>query len=150
MPHVSLTSSFGLLTVFADDDAIVAVEWGRAGGGEGTPLLKEAVRQLQAYFDGRLRVFDLPLKPQGTLFQQDVWRLMRRIPYGRVRTYGELAKELGSAARAVGGASGRNPIPIVVPCHRVVGHGGRLTGYSGGKGVETKRTLLRLEGYLLA
>lgn len=150
MSHASLASPFGPLTVFEEAGAIVAIEWGRAGGGDRSSLLDQAAGQLAAYFDGRLKHFDLPLALRGTPFQREVWSRMRHIPYGQVRTYGELANEMGSAPRAVGGACGRNPIPIVVPCHRVVGRGGLLTGYSGGEGVETKRALLRLEGNLLA
>ncbi|HEX9703568.1 MAG TPA: methylated-DNA--[protein]-cysteine S-methyltransferase [Rhodospirillales bacterium] len=147
---LSMTGPLGPLTVFEESGAIVALEWGRAGRSNPTPLLHEARAQLDAYFDGRLQDFDLPLRPQGTPFQQAVWGHMRRIPYGQVRTYGDLAKAMHSAARAVGGASGRNPIAIVIPCHRVVGAGGRMTGYSGGQGVATKQALLRLEGWLLA
>ena len=150
MPHVSLIGPFGPLTVFAGADAIVALEWGRAGGSGASPLLAEARAQLAAYFDGRLKRFDLPLRPDGTLFQRRVWSELERIPYGQIRTYGELARATASAARAVGGACGRNPIPIIVPCHRVVGVGGHMTGYSGGAGIETKRALLKLEGCLLA
>ena len=148
--YVSLTSPLGFLTVFEDGGAVVAVEFGRAGAGRGSALLNEAKRQLDAYFDGRLKRFDLPLKPAGSRFQRAVWARMRAIPYGRTRTYGALAESLGSAARAVGGACGRNPIPIVIPCHRVVGGGGWLGGYSGGDGQATKRALLRLEGALPA
>ena len=109
------------------------------------PLLAEAVRQMRAYFEGRLRVFDLPLELAGTPFQLRVWDHVRRIPYGKVRSYGEVAAAIGTprAVRAVGGANGRNPVPIVVPCHRVIGSGGRLVGYGGG--LEWKRFLLDLE-----
>jgi methylated-DNA-[protein]-cysteine S-methyltransferase len=121
---------------------------GRAPGerDDDDPVLGEAARQLAAYFAGRLTRFDLPLDPDGTPFQRAVWESLRAIPYGETRTYGELAHELGlggRAARAVGLANGRNPVPIVVPCHRVVGAGGRLTGYGGG--LARKRALLDLE-----
>ena len=148
--YLSLASPLGFLTVFEDAGAVIALEWGRVDEARPSKLLDEAKRQLDAYFDGRLKRFDLPLKPAGSRFQQAVWTRMRAIPYGAARTYGELAKSLGSVARAVGGACGKNPIPIVVPCHRVVGQGGRLGGYSGGDGLATKRALLALEGYLLA
>ena len=101
----------------------------------GDPLLREAADQLAAYFAGRREEFDLPVAPAGTPFQQRVWELLRGIKYGTTATYGELAAELGMTghgARAVGMANGRNPVPIVVPCHRVVGSGGKLTGYGGG------------------
>jgi len=106
---------------------------------------REAVRQLRAYFDGRLRRFDLPLDPRGTPFQRKVWSALRRIPYNRTTSYGALARRIGrpTAARAVGAANGRNPLPIFIPCHRVVGAGGDLTGFGGG--LDTKQYLLRLE-----
>lgn len=110
------------------------------------PLLAEAARQLTAYFDGRLRVFDLPLRPGGTAFQERVWEQLRRIGYGQTASYGDIAARLGmnaGASRAVGAANGRNPIGIVIPCHRVVGSTGSLSGYAGG--VERKRALLDLE-----
>lgn len=145
MAHLSLHSPLGPLTLFEEAGAIVALDWGRAPAGAATPLLARAKEQLDAYFTGRLKAFDLPLRPAGTPFQKAVWDLMRAIPYGATRSYGELARDLNSAPRAVGGACGRNPIPILIPCHRVLGAGGRLGGYSGGAGVDTKRALLRLE-----
>ncbi len=145
MAHLSMNSPLGSLTVFEERGALVAIEWGRAPDPVPSPLLAEATDQLDAYFTGRLRAFDLPLRPAGTVFQRAVWALMGDIPYGATRTYGEFACTLGTAPRPVGGACGRNPIPIVIPCHRVVGAGGRMTGYSGGDGVATKRALLRLE-----
>lgn len=146
MPYLPINTPLGPVTVFEEDDAIVIVEFGRAPGGEETPLLASARVQLEAFFDGQLHRFSLPLKPQGSSFQQRAWAALGRIPYGETRTYGDIARALGSTARAVGGACARNPIPILIPCHRVVGAGGRLTGYSGGEGVETKLALLRLEG----
>ena len=110
------------------------------------PVLKEAVDQLGAYFSGRLEHFDLPLAPVGTPFQLRVWEQLRTIEYGETTTYGEIARRLGMTghgARAVGLANGRNPLPIVVPCHRVVGAGGALTGYGGG--IARKQRLLELE-----
>ncbi len=145
MVHLSINSPLGSLTVFEERGALVAIEWGRAPGPASSPLLAEAVKQLDAYFDGRLRAFDLPLRPAGTVFQRTVWSLMGDIPYAVTRTYGEFARILRTAPRPVGGACRRNPIPIVIPCHRVIGAGGRMTGYSGGRGIATKRALLRLE-----
>ncbi len=145
MAHLSMNSPLGSLTVFEERGALVAIEWGRAPGPESSPLLAEAVKQLDAYFDGRLRAFDLPLRPAGTVFQRTVWSLMGDIPYGVTHTYGEFARILRTAPRPVGGACRRNPIPIVIPCHRVIGAVGRMTGYSGGRGIATKRALLRLE-----
>lgn len=105
----------------------------------------EAIRQLDAYFAGELTEFDLPLHLVGTPFQLRVWEQLRRIPYGETRTYGELAEALGNpgAARAVGLANGKNPIGIIVPCHRVIGSGGSLTGYGGG--LDRKKRLLAFE-----
>jgi len=114
--------------------------------GDESPLLNRAVHQLNAYFFCGLRAFDLPVAPAGTPFQQAVWQQMQAIPYGEARTYGEIARWLRSAARAVGFACGRNPIPIIIPCHRVVAAGG-LGGFSGAGGVETKHWLLELEGW---
>ncbi len=114
------------------------------------PLLREAVRQLRAYFARELKEFDLPLAPSGTLFQQRVWAELRRIGYGETASYGEVATRLGMplrASRAVGAANGRNPVAVVIPCHRVVGANGLLSGYAGG--VERKRALLDLERGLL-
>lgn len=105
----------------------------------------EVKRQLRAYFAGELVEFDLALSPQGTAFQQQVWDALRTIPYGQTRSYGEVASQIGRplASRAVGAANGRNPLPIVIPCHRVIGSTGTLTGFGGG--LEAKAALLRLE-----
>lgn len=106
----------------------------------------ETARQLEEYFRGRLRDFDLPLAPEGTPFQFRVWKALRRIPYGETRSYLDVAQSLGAprAVRAVGAANGRNPIAIVIPCHRVIGSNGALTGYGGG--IDVKARLLALEG----
>ena len=107
--------------------------------------LVEPIRQLRAYFAGELETFDLPLKPQGTPFQIKVWKLLCDIPYGETISYGELARRIGNpkASRAVGLANGSNPIPIIIPCHRVIGSNGKLTGYGGGLPIKEK--LLALE-----
>lgn len=107
--------------------------------------LSEIIRQLNAYFAGKLESFDLPLAPEGTPFQQKVWKELCQIPYGETISYGELARRIGnaSASRAVGLANGSNPIPIVIPCHRVIGSNGKLTGYGGG--LDIKEKLLALE-----
>ena len=112
---------------------------------EPTPVLEDAVRQLEEYFAGERRDFDLPLEPAGTPFQLTVWAALRDIPYAETINYGQLADRVGNpnASRAVGLANGRNPISIVVPCHRVIGANGSLTGYGGG--LDRKRTLLELE-----
>lgn len=109
------------------------------------PVLRRATRQLQEYFAGTRRAFDLPLAPSGTPFQRDVWNALLDIPYGETRSYGEVARRIGrpKAVRAVGAANGANPLPVVVPCHRVIGADGSLTGYGGG--IARKRKLLALE-----
>lgn len=112
------------------------------------PLLDRARRQLEEYFAGKRRSFDLPLAPQGTPFQRQVWEALATIGYGQTLSYGQLAARVGkpAASRAVGAANGRNPLPIVLPCHRVIGANGALTGFGGG--LPTKEFLLRLEGSL--
>jgi methylated-DNA-[protein]-cysteine S-methyltransferase len=150
MPSLSIPSPVGPLTIEEQADKIVAISWSNgASRGNGSPLLDEAARQLAAYFEGRLSHFDLPLAPAGSPFEKRVWAAMQQIPYGETRCYGDLAAAIGSAPRAVGGACGRNPIPVVVPCHRVLAKGG-MGGYSGQGGLDTKRALLRLEGALPA
>jgi len=148
MPQLSLHSPFGDLSISEDDGAIVALDWGWGRDQTPSPLLKDAVKQLNAYFDGKLTAFDLPLAPFGTAFQKSVWQQMRKIPYGKTRTYGAMAGRLKSGARPVGTACGKNPIPIIIPCHRVVGTA-TLGGYSGAGGLETKVALLRLEGVMI-
>jgi len=144
VPQLSLHSPFGDISVSEADGAIVAVDWGWGSTQQQTRLLARTRDQLFAYFDGQLTTFDLPLAPPGTPFQRRVWAALQRIPYGQTRSYGALAAELGSAARAVGQANAANPIPIVIPCHRVVASSG-IGGYSGGDGLVTKKALLALE-----
>ena len=166
----SVESPVGPLRVIAHRDAVTAIEFegprqtglsarssvsqaaarslGQPVGDrdDTDPLLAEVRRQLDAYFAKELKVFDLPVRPQGTPFQLTVWDQLKTIAWGRTATYGEIAGRLGMTghgSRAVGMANGRNPIPIVIPCHRVVGADGTLTGYAGG--VERKQTLLDLE-----
>ncbi len=143
--RLTVETDSGAVTVTEDDGAIVAVTWG-GDHRDDSPLLQEAARQLRDYFAGTRRDFDLPLNPQGTDFQQAVWREMLAIPYGRTRSYGDLAQATGGIARAVGTACGANPIPIFIPCHRVLAADRQLGGFSGGKGAETKALLLTLEG----
>ena len=111
---------------------------------------KEVKFQLDAYFAGELQEFDLPLLPTGTRFQERVWQALTEIPYGETWSYGQLARHIGKpkASRAVGAANGINPIPVIIPCHRVIGSSGKLTGFGGG--LETKRYLLKLESEALA
>jgi methylated-DNA-[protein]-cysteine S-methyltransferase len=144
MPQLSFHTPLGALTLSEEDGAIVAVDWGFARDQEETPLLRRGRDQFHAYFVGALKKFDLPLAPAGTPYQKRIWQALAAIPYGKTRSYAAIAAEYGGSARAVGGANGKNPIPIVIPCHRVVGSTG-LGGYSGGDGLETKRWLLTLE-----
>lgn len=146
--HLVIPSPIGALTLFADADALFALEAGKAPTtGEPTPLLIEAKRQLDAYFDGKLETFDLPLAPAGTPRQSEIWQAMTRIPHGRTQTYGEIARALGSSPRAVGTACARNPLPVLIPCHRVLGADGGVGYYSFADGPDTKRQLLVLEGW---
>lgn len=152
-----MPSPVGMLRLAADADGLCLVEFPdprhplRAAGGwpEGdNEVLAETRRQLGDYFAGTRRTFDLPLAPRGTPFQLGVWRALATIPYGATISYRALAERIGqpSAMRAVGAANGRNPLPIIVPCHRVIGADGSLTGFGGG--LPTKRFLLQLEGAL--
>lgn len=148
MSYLAYNSPVGPLTLFEEDGALIAVEWGwpPETAEPPAPVLERARDQLDAYFEGRLKEFDLPLAPMGTTFQKRVWQALAAIPHGTTRTYGQLAGELATAPRALGGACGRNPLPIIVPCHRVLAADGSLGGYSGMDGIDTKRFLLTLEG----
>jgi methylated-DNA-[protein]-cysteine S-methyltransferase len=152
--YTRLPSPLGPLVLVGTTDALTAI-WLPSGQDadlrpepgwvETATPFREAVRQLNAYFAGTLREFDLPFAPAGTPFQQRVWRALREIPYGETLSYGELARRIArpAAVRAVGAANGRNPLAIVVPCHRVIGRDGRLVGYGGG--LPAKKLLLELE-----
>ena len=153
MTILYVDSPVGRLAIEQDQDAVTGLRW--ASAGERTrdrkpgPLAKEAARQLDLYFARKLTRFDLPLKQRGTDFQQRVWAMMRDIPSGESATYGGMAMALGSGPRPVGMACARNSIPIIVPCHRVLASGGKEGGFSGGKGLPTKRQLLTVEGVVL-
>jgi len=147
--HTTFTSPIGSLTIHAENGAITSV-WMEDDENlpehpDGSPPLDEARRQLEAYFAGELRDFALPLAPEGSEFQLRVWEELRAIPYGETISYGELARRVGDpgAVRAVGLANGKNPLPVIVPCHRVIGADGSLTGFGGG--LDRKRRLLELE-----
>ena len=152
MPSAVVDTPIGPLGLVATDAALQSVLF---GGGrirpEGSsPVLDEAARQLDAYFAGALVAFDLPLELNGSEFQRGCWLALASIPYGQTVSYGEQARRLGlgnDAARAVGAANGQNPLPIVLPCHRVIGADGSLTGFGGG--LDVKRFLLEHEGALL-
>ena len=148
MPYLTCGSPLGPLTLFEEDGSIISLDWGAVDGGEETELLTDAARQLDAYFEGELKRFDLPLAPHGTVFQKTLWKALEAIPYGQTLTYGQLGSRIDSSPRAIGGACGRNPIPIIIPCHRVLASGGKMGGYSGLDGLDTKHFLLRLEGAL--
>ena len=138
----------GRLTLCADEEGISALKFGaQSDRADASPLLDHARRELEEYFAGRRRAFSVPLSIHGTPFQEKVWRALMEIPYGQTITYGELARRVGNAkaCRAVGMANHVNPIPIIIPCHRVVGANGRLTGYAGG--LDIKRILLETEGF---
>lgn len=139
-------SPFGPMEIGYDHDTIVSIRRGRTVCSYAPSSISDLANlQLQEYFAGKRKVFDLPISPNGTAFQKAVWEAIARIPYGEVRSYGQIAAELGDprACRAVGQAANRNPIWIVIPCHRVVGKSLTLTGYAGG--LDMKRTLLELE-----
>lgn len=143
--QITVETNHGRFAITEVGGAIVAVAWGEAEREDPTPLLQEAARQVHQYFAGERRAFDLPLAPRGSDFQQRVWQALRDIPYGQTKTYGDIARIVECAAQPVGTACGANPIPLIIPCHRVIAAGGRIGGFSGGKGAETKRQLLRLE-----
>jgi len=136
---------FGRLGVENEGEHIIALHWNAVPQGAGSALLDEAVAQLMAYDAGKLTAFDLPLAPKGSEFQQSVFRAMSAIPFGATLTYGEIAKALGCPAQPVGQACGANPIPVIIPCHRVLSKNG-LGGFSGFGGVESKIALLKHEG----
>ncbi len=145
MAVLSMHSPVGDLTLFAEDDAIVALEWGWGSLQEPSALLHQTKAALDAYFDGDAPLpTDLPLNPAGTPYRQKVWAALRAIAHGQSSSYAALAKTAGGSARSIGGANAANPIPILIPCHRVLATSG-IGGYSGGDGLETKRLLLALE-----
>lgn len=141
------TSPLGTLRILASQHGIREIAFVESAetSAAPSPLTDTCSEQLNAYFKGELRDFDVPLDPQGTPFQQRVWAALSRIPFGETRSYAEIARDIDNlkAMRAVGAANGRNPLPIVVPCHRVIGRDGTLTGYAGG--IERKAWLLELE-----
>ena len=147
----SYETKLGSVTIVEKDGALLAITTHRTYEGikQETPLINEAYRQLSEYLLGERKRFDLPLNPQGTVFQQQVWKSLCDIPYGETRSYKQIAEAIGNpkAVRAVGMANNRNPLLIVVPCHRVIGANGKLVGYAAG--IEKKEFLLKLEKSLL-
>lgn len=146
MEQAVIFTPMGPLTLFAQENCLAALVFGDFGGYDHLPLFEEARRQLEEYFAGSRQNFDLPLNPGGTDFQRRVWRALMDIPYGTAISYRELARraDCPRGYQAVGQANGRNPLPILIPCHRVIGADGTLGGYSGG--LDRKRFLLDLEG----
>jgi methylated-DNA-[protein]-cysteine S-methyltransferase len=142
-------TKLGRITIVENGEAITNVNFGEVVPAEAkveeTPLLEKAGRELKEYFEGERKTFDLPLAPQGTEFLRKVWRALQDIPYGKTCTYKDIAESVGNpkACRAVGMANNRNPIPFIIPCHRVIGAGGKLVGYAGG--LEMKEELLKME-----
>ncbi|MBF0128776.1 MAG: methylated-DNA--[protein]-cysteine S-methyltransferase [Alphaproteobacteria bacterium] len=148
MPHIEFLTPIGPVILREEAGFLVSLDWGRSDRDEPTDLLRESARQIAAYFNRERRTFTLPLNPRGTVFQSRVWAALLTIPYGSTETYGHIARSLGfgvrgAGARAVGGACGRNPLPILIPCHRVISSNGTLGGYSGPETV--KPFLLSLE-----
>ena len=155
LSYKEINSPVGKLKIVASANTLVAIEWEEKPGNRKRhdllnfeprhPILLETERQLSQYFAGARTRFDLPLEARGSEFEKKVWRALEKIPYGKTRSYIDLAKAIGSpkACRAVGAANSRNPLPIVVPCHRVIGANGKLTGFAGG--LERKATLLAHE-----
>ncbi len=143
-------TKIGLLTIVEKGGYLTKLYFGRVTEGKEkcTSLIAKAFTQLEEYFKGKRKEFDLPLLPQGTAFQKSIWRELIKITYGETQTYKNIAIAIGNpkACRAVGMANNKNPIPIIIPCHRVIGTSGKLTGYAGGLGV--KERLLELEGVI--
>jgi methylated-DNA-[protein]-cysteine S-methyltransferase len=144
LPQLSLHSPIGDLTIFEDSGEIVALEWGWGSGQTSSPLLERARAALFDYFDGKPLDTAIPLNPRGTPYRLRVWQALQEIPAGETRTYLDISRVAGGSPRSVGGANGANPIPIFIPCHRIVAVGG-IGGYSGGEGLPTKLALLNLE-----
>ncbi|HEX2865765.1 MAG TPA: methylated-DNA--[protein]-cysteine S-methyltransferase [Ignavibacteriales bacterium] len=152
MPEAYYISPFGALKLECSDEALLRIDFieeGKYASGSSHPVLKEVILQLDEYFTGKRENFELKLEPHGTDFQKRVWNELLKIPFGRTITYLELARRLGDekVIRAAGTANGKNPIPIIIPCHRVIGSNGKLTGYAGG--LHIKEWLLRHEGSLM-
>ena len=145
-----IPSPIGELCLYSDGEHLLRIGFpgdvDESGAEVDDPVLEACAQQLAEYFDGQRRAFDLPLAPNGTEFQRRVWSSLGKIPWGETRSYRDIAQDIGkpAAVRAVGAANGRNPLPIVVPCHRVIGSDGSLTGFAGG--IAAKKTLLALEG----
>lgn len=146
--YYSYKSAFGDILIVADDKNIVEIVFGKKkidGSENETAVIKNAAKQLLEYFDGKRKAFDFPINPQGSEFQKQVWTALQNIPYGELYSYKQIAEIIGNpkAARAVGLANNKNPLPVVVPCHRVIGSNGKLVGYA--YGLDMKEFLINLE-----
>ncbi len=154
LTSLAIDTPIGPLTIFASDKAVTRLDFAAGKSFSASPqsmaVADQAASELGQYFAGHRKSFDVAVVLLGTDFQRSVWREIERVRFGETKTYAELAGAIGNpkAARAVGGAVGANPVPIIVPCHRIMGAAGKLTGYSGGTGIPTKIQLLKLEGLL--
>jgi methylated-DNA-[protein]-cysteine S-methyltransferase len=154
LTSLAIDTPIGPLTIFASDTAVTRLDFAAGKSFSASPqsmaVADQAASELGQYFAGQRKSFDVAVVLLGTDFQKSVWREIERVRFGETKTYAELAGAIGNpkAARAVGGAVGANPVPIIVPCHRIMGAAGKLTGYSGGAGIPTKIQLLKLEGLL--
>ena len=154
LTSLAIDTPIGPLTIFASDKAVTRLDFAAGKSISASPqsmaVADQAASELGQYFTGQRTSFDVAVALLGTDFQKSVWREIERVSFGETKTYAELAGAIGNpkAARAVGGAVGANPVPIIVPCHRIMGAAGKLTGYSGGAGIPTKIQLLKLEGLL--
>lgn len=150
----SIDSAVGPVSVYAQGDAIVFLEMAQepAANDNRSPVVDLALEQLRQYFAGTSTILDFPTRAVGTEFQQAVWQQIAKVPFGQTISYAQIAERIGKpqASRAVGGAVGSNPVPLVVGCHRVMGTSGKITGFSGGDGIPTKRWLLAHENILSA
>lgn len=145
MNYYAKETKLGYITIYSDENCISELKFENKPGGKPTALINKAFKEIEEYFLGKRKNFNLPLNPQGTEFQKQVWKELTKIPYGELRTYKDIAVACGNpkACRAVGMANNKNPICIIIPCHRVIGSNGALTGYSGG--LEIKERLIQLE-----
>jgi len=149
---IDVESPIGLIRIYESNSKIIGVEIDVKRLSKTSPqtpkVLKDAAKQIKDYFSGRSSKFDLPLEMHGTAFQKAVWKQISKVGFGKKVSYADIAQAIGKpkASRAVGGAVGANPIPLIVGCHRVLGTSGKITGYSGGKGIPTKQWLLKFEG----
>ncbi len=141
-------TKIGYLTITEENKAVTSIRFGKfncEGNFILSPLIQKTFLELEEYFEGKRKTFDIKLKPKGTEFQKKVWKELEKIPYGEIRNYKDIAEACGNprASRAVGMANNKNPLPIIIPCHRVIGSNGKLTGYAGG--LKIKAALLRIE-----